>query len=530
MNTPAASLTAQLIEYNQQLQSYHTLLGQSNTVDHCIHQSLQSSRIRSIYWRILLTLGDSPPDTWMTQINKQRDTYSELYNKYMNNNIVDDIDNHLDPLTASIQQNKAISNGVWPEYWYNTQLLDDIKKDLCRTHGELLYFQSATIQCIMCNVLFVWCKQHPELSYRQGMNEIVAIVVYVLYNDIHTDNHPNHHKPHILYHMLQLRYIEHDVYTVFNLLMNVLSPLYNTDQNSSTNITQRCQQLESQFIQQLNPELHQHLQFNHVSTQLYALRWYRLLFTREYNDIDDILVLWDSIIAHRETMLYYCDCVCSALIIAHTDELMSGDNTDCLTLLMQQSTTGITVRQLINSALNIQRQLDNRSTVLQPPVAHSLQPSTVIHSDASHVTAMLAGATRDITTRFSSGWNNLMSRAVNTYKESTTHTHTSPISASMIALSTSPVNNNVLQHNNTSTHHNDRCCTCRQSNKHLAALLSDSIDILTQQYCPPDPTTDRQTILATDNVLQSIAQIKQVRDILLGDITINDATINSTIQ
>ena len=34
---------------------------------------------------------------------------------------------------------------------------------------------------MLSNVLFVWCKKNPEVSYKQGMNEVLASIVYVYF-------------------------------------------------------------------------------------------------------------------------------------------------------------------------------------------------------------------------------------------------------------------------------------------------------------------------------------------------------------
>ena len=39
------------------------------------------------------------------------------------------------------------------------------------------------IKKIMTNVLFVWCKLNPDISYRQGMNEIVAILTFIFFTE-----------------------------------------------------------------------------------------------------------------------------------------------------------------------------------------------------------------------------------------------------------------------------------------------------------------------------------------------------------
>ena len=35
----------------------------------------------------------------------------------------------------------------------------------------------------MSRILYIFCKEHPEIGYMQGMNEILAPIYYTLVND-----------------------------------------------------------------------------------------------------------------------------------------------------------------------------------------------------------------------------------------------------------------------------------------------------------------------------------------------------------
>ena len=42
------------------------------------------------------------------------------------------------------------------------------------------FFEAAPVRHSLVNVLFVWCRMHPDTSYRQGMHELVAPLYFVL--------------------------------------------------------------------------------------------------------------------------------------------------------------------------------------------------------------------------------------------------------------------------------------------------------------------------------------------------------------
>ena len=56
-----------------------------------------------------------------------------------------------------------------------------IKLDISRTHQKKPLFQNKEIKGILFKVLFIWSKENLETSYRQGMNEVMAILLIGLY-------------------------------------------------------------------------------------------------------------------------------------------------------------------------------------------------------------------------------------------------------------------------------------------------------------------------------------------------------------
>lgn len=47
----------------------------------------------------------------------------------------------------------------------------------------MTFFQDPEILKLLSNVLFVWCKINPDISYKQGMNELLASIVYVYFKE-----------------------------------------------------------------------------------------------------------------------------------------------------------------------------------------------------------------------------------------------------------------------------------------------------------------------------------------------------------
>ncbi|TMW56398.1 hypothetical protein Poli38472_006408 [Pythium oligandrum] len=107
-----------------------------------------------------------------------------------------------DPLTAfaAIQQTEDEDDGSsvqidetplrnvtdkssgWSQYLSDENLLQEINTDLDRLFpaGNEGFFQNERYLGALRQVLFVWCRLHPDVSYRQGMHDVAAVVFYAL--------------------------------------------------------------------------------------------------------------------------------------------------------------------------------------------------------------------------------------------------------------------------------------------------------------------------------------------------------------
>lgn len=48
---------------------------------------------------------------------------------------------------------------------------------------EMEFFRAEEVQQKLSDVLFIWCKEYPEIGYRQGMHEICAVILWVVEQD-----------------------------------------------------------------------------------------------------------------------------------------------------------------------------------------------------------------------------------------------------------------------------------------------------------------------------------------------------------
>ena len=48
---------------------------------------------------------------------------------------------------------------------------------------ENLYFRQPDTQRMLVDILFIFCKLNPDVSYRQGMHELLAPILWVVERD-----------------------------------------------------------------------------------------------------------------------------------------------------------------------------------------------------------------------------------------------------------------------------------------------------------------------------------------------------------
>ena len=135
------------------------------------------------------------------------------------------------------------------------------------------------------------------------MHEICAMLLYVLLQDIQHEKQPSSTET-TLELCTSYEYIEHDLFWCFHYLMKDLGPLYyvekkdiQEEEETLPPMLSSCHRVR-QILSVVDENTHAHLESLHIEPQLFCLRWFRLLFSREFH-MTDTLVLWDWILAEN---------------------------------------------------------------------------------------------------------------------------------------------------------------------------------------------------------------------------------------
>ncbi|XP_064978202.1 uncharacterized protein LOC135619792 isoform X1 [Musa acuminata AAA Group] len=146
------------------------------------------SNLRSVRWRIDLgVLPRSPP----ASIDDIRRVTADTRRRYANLRRRLLIDHH-SPKNGKASPDLTVDNPLsqnpdsnWGRFFSYAELGKMIDQDLSRLYPEHSgYFHTPICQALLRRVLLLWCLQHPEYGYRQGMHELLAPLVYVLHFDL----------------------------------------------------------------------------------------------------------------------------------------------------------------------------------------------------------------------------------------------------------------------------------------------------------------------------------------------------------
>nr|XP_022326990.1 TBC1 domain family member 5-like isoform X5 [Crassostrea virginica] len=329
--------------------------------NYAMNGHLRSSRFRSVCWKVFLDVLPDDITQWKLSCRKSRSKYTELKDRLIVNPR-----KAVDSSGSDLALNNPLSQAdesPWNQFFLDNELRLTIKQDVIRTFPEVEFFHTAPIQEMMIDLLFCFCKTHTELSYKQGMHELLAPLIFILHCDhqaflhaaeVETLDQINEPDRDIVKEIMDPAFLEHDAYALLSQIMCTVEPWYNAkdlpvnksreklnsipfarpqDLNSSSAIVTKLTRIQDYILKKFDVELHGHLERLEIAPQIYGIRWIRLLFGREF-PMQDLLALWDAIFADG-VGFELVDFVFVAMLLYIRDLLLSSDYPQCLTCLMR---------------------------------------------------------------------------------------------------------------------------------------------------------------------------------------------------
>ena len=307
--------------------------------------------LRAFTWKLLLNYLPEDPKKWEETLNQKRAIYNN-YKKFSK-----------EKLDLEIKEKNYKSKDV----------LEQIIKDVYRTNTQISFFYEPTNKnlkdkksqenflklfekrktCtfndideiyydneeneihadVLRRILFIYTILCPDISYHQGMNELLAPIYYCYsYDKTYTDETEED--------------IEADSFWSFHYLMSKVSLSFVSARDKGLDaksyIFEKC-------LEFVDNDIYQKLKALNIRSEYYCYKWFILLFSQEF-EINDVLKLWD-IIFSKEDIYYFVIYIGIAILIMKKDIIMNGEMVDAMQTL--QNFEEICVEELIKKSKEI---------------------------------------------------------------------------------------------------------------------------------------------------------------------------------
>jgi len=294
--------------------------------------------LRSLIWKI--NLGYLPSD-W-NQWNRYLESKRIAYKKYREN-IYKILEKELELLKDYDKMTKEEKNEM--DKKTHKLILEQICKDTNRTHTEMNFFikpvdnktvftekeiieltekkRNCTLNNIndtykinivlthadvLSRILFMYSKFEPNISYVQGMNELLAPIYYVFSFDRENDE--------------SIDDVEVDSFWCFFNLMYILKDLFDKNKDKKQNgIKSKANKLKK-MLKVVDKHLSEYLDKLKFDFSIFAFRWISLMFSQDF-DMLDILRIWDYLLSN-ENKYENCYYFCLAIILMKKDNLIKN--------------------------------------------------------------------------------------------------------------------------------------------------------------------------------------------------------------
>ena len=382
---------------------------------------LTKEYLRPIAWKLFLGVlpNTSSLKEWIEIISTQREEYKIKFKKYCKiKKIVGD------PLGDN-KKKKNSENSI-----EDTKIKELINKDLDRTYQEIDLFLQNKVRNILANILYIRAKENPEISYRQGMHELLAIIFIVFYPFYFAYNSkPKYKKEDILDFLKDINLykkeiyiffhdedeIQADLYLTFEALMKkgitylfdphilqkdepgykmyeIFPQMWKDDSNEDkpTYVYRRGSLLIKEKLKSLDNELYSHFKKIDLNCEAFLQRYLRCIFCREFN-LNDVYIIWDIIFydyyMNRNKEKYdfiYMEYIAIAMIIKIRDLLKDGDQSECFSMLFKYPEIK-DIMEIIKLSKKVEQAINERLNGKNSDIYDILGIMKPIQSEPSHV-------------------------------------------------------------------------------------------------------------------------------------------------
>ena len=247
------------------------------------------------------------------------------------NKLYEDIIKKYDYYPNKIQEEKDIN------------LIAQINKDLPRTRFDCpFYSKEPKNYDTLRRILFFYAKEHQDINYVQGMNEIIAIIFYIFSKD---DN-PFYTK----------NYMESDSYYTFGKLMDEIKDIFKMEniEYSQLYIKEIIDEIKK-ILKKVDYKLSNYFDEIGLEIDNFVMRWILVLFAQEFT-IDVAVNFWDRLFTQKNKIKFICY-ISAAIIEKNKDIIMKLDASEIMEWAqeLQNKMNEIDISNIVQLALKIQK-------------------------------------------------------------------------------------------------------------------------------------------------------------------------------
>ena len=223
------------------------------------------------------------------------------------------------------------------------QKLIEKKKNCSFTDLNDIYYDPGIYEIhvdVLKRILFIYTYINQDISYHQGMNELLAPIFYCYSYDKNYEDETEEN-------------IEADTFWSFQYLMSKVSLSFVSAKNKGLDaksyIFETC-------LEYVDEELFNKLKELNIRAEYYCYRWFILLYSQEFA-IEQLLILWDLIFSH-EDIYYYAIYIGIAIMNLKRDIIINGEMVDAMQTL--QNFGDLNVNKLISKTKEIHEKYKNQ--------------------------------------------------------------------------------------------------------------------------------------------------------------------------
>jgi hypothetical protein len=278
--------------------------------------------LRAYIWKILLNYLPEDPEKWEETLRKKRMEYNN-YKQLIEQKLLKEIKE------KKYKSRDELEQIIKDAYRTNTQIpffleptnkgknINEIKDDMFERRknctfndiDEIYYDEkkNETHIDVLKRILFVYTKFCADISYHQGMNELLAPIYYIFsYDKTYTEETEEN--------------IEADSFWCFYYLMSKVSLSFVSPHGEGLQIKsfifEKC-------LEYIDKEIADKLEELGIKKEYYCYKWFILLYSQEFQ-LNDTLKLWDLIFS-QEDKYYYVIYIGIAFLLIKKDVIIGGD-------------------------------------------------------------------------------------------------------------------------------------------------------------------------------------------------------------